>query len=65
MIKRYLVKADTVGEVRVLLSKEVGVLLLQGAVVHDVVGVADHVRDHIRLIRNLHILEIHDDITDV
>ena len=50
MITRYLVKADTIGKVRVLLSEEVGVLLLEGAVVHDVVGVADHVRDHICLI---------------
>ena len=47
---RHLVKADAVGKVGVLLGKEVGVLLLEGAVVHDVVGVADHVRDHICLI---------------
>ena len=49
MIRRYLVKADTVSKVGVLLRKKIGVFLLQSAVVHDVLRVANHVRDHICL----------------
>ena len=46
---KYFVEADAVGKVGILLGKEIGVLLLEGGVVHDVLRVADHVGDLIRL----------------
>ena len=55
---RHLVKADAVGKVRVLLGEEVGVLLLESAVVHYVLGVADHVGDLICLRRKHYILQM-------
>ena len=45
----YFVEADAVSKVGILLGKEIGVLLLEGGVVHDVLRVADHVGDLIRL----------------
>ena len=46
----YFVEADAVGKVGIFLGKEIGVLLLEGGVVHDVLRVADHVGDLIRLV---------------
>ena len=45
----YFVETDAVSKVGIFLGKEIGVLLLEGGVVHDVLRVADHVGDLIRL----------------
>ena len=50
-MKTHLVEPNTIGKVGILLDKEVGVFLLESAVVHYVLGVADHVGDLICLRR--------------